>query len=65
MAVTAWLARSLAAACVLGLASIAGAQITTGTVTGTVRDGQGGVIPGATVDPDERDTSHQVLSGRH
>jgi hypothetical protein len=28
---------------------LAGAQITTGTVTGSVRDGQGGVIPGATV----------------
>ena len=49
MAVRAWLARHLAAACVLGAASIASAQITTGTITGTVRDGQGGVIPGATV----------------
>ena len=27
----------------------AAAQITTGTVTGTVKDSQGGVIPGATV----------------
>ena len=49
MTVRAWLARHLAAACVLGIASIASAQITTGTITGTVRDGQGGVIPGATV----------------
>ena len=49
MEVRAWLARHLAAACVLGVASIASAQITTGTITGTVRDGQGGVIPGATV----------------
>ena len=49
MEVRAWLARHVAAACVLGVASIASAQITTGTITGTVRDGQGGVIPGATV----------------
>src|SRR3954465_12678476 len=49
MAMTAWLARALAAAWVLGLASIASAQITTGSLAGTVRDGQGGVIPGATV----------------
>ena len=49
MTVRAWLARHLAAACVLGFASIASAQITTGAITGTVRDGQGGVIPGATV----------------
>ncbi len=49
MEVRAWLARHVAAACVLGAASIASAQITTGTITGTVRDGQGGVIPGATV----------------
>jgi carboxypeptidase family protein len=49
MALRAWLARHLAAACVLAVASIASAQITTGTLTGTVRDGQGGVIPGATV----------------
>ena len=35
---------------VLALLSVAplGAQITTGTVTGTVKDPQGGVIPGAT-----------------
>ena len=41
----------LLAAVLLGMCSAwpAGAQITTGTVTGTVRDQQGGVIPGATV----------------
>src|SRR5262245_42334187 len=33
----------------LSFASVASAQITTGTVTGNVKDGQGGVIPGATV----------------
>src|SRR4029079_3947088 len=31
------------------LSSTAGAQITTGTVSGTVKDQSGGVIPGATV----------------
>jgi hypothetical protein len=49
MALRAWLARLLAAAYVLGLASIASAQITTGTISGTVRDRQGGAVPGATV----------------
>src|SRR5262245_65721605 len=33
----------------LSFASPAVAQITTGTVTGNVKDAQGGVIPGATV----------------
>lgn len=33
----------------LTLASAAHAQFTTGSVAGTVRDAQGGVIPGATV----------------
>ena len=40
------------AAAVLGCTALAGtasAQITTGTVSGTVKDAQGGVIPGATV----------------
>ena len=33
----------------LSLAANASAQITTGTVAGTIKDAQGGVIPGATV----------------
>ena len=49
MTVRAWLWRHLAAAGMLGLAASVSAQITTGTLTGTVRDKQGGVVPGATV----------------
>ena len=42
--------RLVAAALVsTALAGTASAQITTGTVSGTVKDAQGGVIPGATV----------------
>ena len=33
----------------MGIADPATAQISTGTVVGTVKDAQGGVIPGATV----------------
>jgi hypothetical protein len=42
---------ALAAALILGCVAVpnASAQITTGTVAGTVKDTQGGVIPGATV----------------
>jgi Carboxypeptidase regulatory-like domain len=44
------MARALAAAAILAITSMtAGAQGVTGTVTGTVKDAQGGVIPGATV----------------
>ncbi len=34
---------------VAGLAGSASAQITTGVLAGTVKDAQGGVVPGATV----------------
>src|SRR4249919_2760505 len=45
-----WLVRGVAAAMfVLVALASASAQITTGTVAGTVKDAQGGVIPGATV----------------
>jgi hypothetical protein len=46
-------------AIVLGLAAAAAAQGVTGTLTGTVKDSQGGVIPGATVTiiSDSRGTS--------
>ena len=42
-----WLATALVVLCA-GAMPVA-AQITTGTVTGTIKDAQGGVIPGATV----------------
>ena len=35
--------------CLLAGAVPAGAQVATGTVTGTVKDGQGGIVPGAMV----------------
>ena len=37
------------ALCVLGIAVPVSAQITTGTVSGSVKDSQGGVVPGATI----------------
>ena len=46
-----WMARLLGAAIVILSASVASldAQITTGSVSGNIKDAQGGVIPGATV----------------
>ena len=41
------------------------AQITTGTVTGTVKDTQGGVIPGATVVLISETRGTQVGARRH
>ena len=50
MAIRAWLANAVAtAACVCVAVLTASAQSTTGAITGTVKDAQGGVIPGATV----------------
>src|SRR5438128_11718175 len=45
-----WTARVLWVLALLATAALpARAQITTGTVSGTVKDAQGGVVPGATV----------------
>ena len=41
------------------------AQITTGTVSGTVKDAQGGVIPGATVVLISETQRHAVGAGGH
>jgi hypothetical protein len=43
------LLRTVGAALLTGLSTVAFAQGVTGTVNGTVRDAQGGVIPGATI----------------
>jgi hypothetical protein len=47
---TRWRALMACAAIVLGMASGAVAQSTRGSVAGTVRDGQGAAVPGATVE---------------
>lgn len=44
------LARSVAVAAVLTVATATSAQVTTGTVSGSVKDAQGGVVPGATAE---------------
>jgi hypothetical protein len=49
MALKARLRRGMIAAVCLLVATTAAAQITTGSIGGTVKDAQGGVIPGATV----------------
>src|SRR3954452_21423600 len=43
------MAAALLIGCLLGGIAPALAQVATGTVTGTVKDGQGGIVPGATV----------------
>src|SRR5262245_13829737 len=50
MELRAWVHRSVfAAACLLVAVNMVAAQITTGSIAGTIKDGQGGVLPGATV----------------
>jgi hypothetical protein len=50
MEMRAWISRGvLASVCLLAATGIALAQITTGSIAGTIKDAQGGVIPGATV----------------
>ena len=44
-----WLHVKMALVALLMATRAASAQVTTGFITGTVQDGQGGVIPGATV----------------
>ena len=39
------------------------AQITTGTITGSVKDQQGAMIPGATVVLDQRNARHEERAG--
>ena len=46
-------------------AGSASAQITTGMVAGSLKDAQGGVIPGATVTLDQRSARHATGAGRH
>ena len=49
-------------ALLVGVTSVS-AQTTTATVSGTVKDGQGGVIPGAYRDPHQRITRHAPRAG--
>src|SRR6185436_5192158 len=50
MEIKAWISRGvLASVCLLAASGVAAAQITTGSIAGTVKDAQGGVIPGATI----------------
>ena len=55
---------ALAILAFLAAASPAMAQITTGNITGTVNDAQGGVIPGATVVLNSESRGH-ARPGRH
>src|SRR5262245_53713257 len=51
---------ALCTAFVLAVVCRAGAQTSTGTILGTVRDGQGGVLPGTAVSAIDSDTSRRV-----
>ena len=50
---------------IIGFAVFAGAQATNGTVAGTVKDAQGGIIPGATITliSETRGTTFEAQSG--
>ena len=56
---------SIAVVALFVSATAARAQITTGTVAGTVKDQQSGVIPGATVTLDQRCSRHKIGAGLH
>ena len=56
---------ALAIVAILAAASPARAQITTGNISGTVNDSQGGVIPGATVVLKSETRGTQIGPGRH
>ena len=57
--------RALPVVCgLIAIARPSAAQITTGTMAGTVVDAQGGVIPGATVVARQRNAGHHARAGR-
>ena len=60
-----WQRLSAAALMVVGLSGAAWAQVTTGSVTGTVKDAQGAFIPGRDRDADQRDARHPAAAGGH
>ena len=55
---------AIAIGLVLVLPGPAAAQVTTGSIAGSVKDQQGGVIPGATVTLDQRYEGDPIDAGR-